>query len=57
MKKVIVFFSVLVLAGVFSSCEKKTEPKAPAVQTETVTADTTATDSIQTEAPAPATEK
>ncbi len=53
MKKVIVFFSVLVLAGVFTSCEKKVEPKAPAVQTETVAADTTVADTTQAETPAP----
>jgi len=53
MKKVMVVFSVLVLAGVFNSCEKKTEPKAPAVQTETVAADTVAADTTQTETPAP----
>ena len=57
MKKVIIVFSVLVLAGIFSSCEKKAEPKVPAVKTETVAADTTVADTAHAETPAPAPEK
>ncbi len=53
MKQVMVIFSILMLVGVFSSCAKKAEQKAPEVQVETTVVDTAAADTVSAETPAP----